>query len=220
MYFDNRIAAGELIAQKVTHQNTQVQTVIIALNEGGVIVALPIAEALRAPILLLETEEVPLPGINMPTIGTMDESGGFTYNSNLSSGEVSDYVAEYHGIIEADKLEKMHKINAMITAQGGIDRTFLHEKRVILVTDGLATPGLIDAAIAYLKPVKTARIIAAVPVASVPAIDRLHIVTDEIHVLSVVPNYLSTDHYYEENALPSHEKIQEILNQFHKYVTF
>jgi predicted phosphoribosyltransferase len=64
---------------------------------------------------------------------------------------------------------------------------------------------------AYLKPVKYKRLIGATPVASVDAVDKLHILTDEVRVLSTKPNYLGTDHYYEENEIPDDEASQAII---------
>lgn len=193
-------------------------TVVLCLNDGAVLVAEPIAQDLSAPLFMLLMREITLPGPLAPTVGTVDQSGGFSYSTDLSKSEINEYVTEFHSHLEAEKIERMHEIHRMITAQGDLERSFLNNKNIILVSDGLATGAIVDAANVWLKPVKTERVIAALPFASVPAIDRLHIATDEIHILDVKQNYFSTDHYYEDNAIPGKDELQQRLQLFHKYM--
>jgi predicted phosphoribosyltransferase len=47
----------------------------------------------------------------------------------------------------------------------------------------------------------------ATPLASVPAVDRMHIAADEIFCLDVIEDYISTDHYYEKHDVPDHEAV-------------
>ena len=36
---------------------------------------------------------------------------------------------------------------------------------------------------------------------------------DDLHILDVKGNYMGTDHYYEDNSLPSREETVEKINQ-------
>lgn len=216
MYFEDRYDAGKKLAN---HLAAYVNDgVILALSDGAVLIGEPIAQALKIPLLLLIVKDVAIPGQNSPVVGSLDQSGGFTYNTMLSSGEVEEYTSEYHNHIEAEKLHQMHEIHQMINAQGDIDRSYLNDKNILIVSDGLPTGSLVDAAVAYLKPVRTKKVVAVVPFASVPAIDRLHIQTDQIVCLDVKENYLSTEHYYQDNAIPSREEIQHRIQLFHTYI--
>jgi hypothetical protein len=47
----------------------------------------------------------------------------------------------------------------------------------------------------------------------VSAVDKLHIVADELHVLDVKENFMGIDHYYEQNDIPSHEDTIAKINQ-------
>lgn len=216
MYFKNRYEAGNVLAQTLYKRQLQQPIVLLALNDGGVLVAESIAQILKAPILLMVLREVALPGSD-GNIGTLDQAGSFTYNQSLSEGQVDEYVSEYHAHIEAEKIQGMHEINEDMRGQEDYGRDYLRHKTVILVSDGLSSGAVIDATLTYLKPVKLNRIIAAVPVASVSAVDRLHIQTDELHVLSVKDNYLSTEHYYEDNFLPGKEEIRQRMALYQKY---
>ena len=39
----------------------------------------------------------------------------------------------------------------------------------------------------------------------------MHLLADDIYCLSVIENYMDTNHYYEDNKLPSHEEIVAII---------
>jgi putative phosphoribosyl transferase len=115
------------------------------------------------------------------------------------------------------KREAFDRINRLIGDGGVIDQELLREHVVILVSDGLKDPTVLDVALNFLKPVRVQKLVVVAPIASVEIIDKVHLIADELHILDVKANYLDTDHYYDQNDLPSHEetiaKIQQnILN--------
>ena len=89
----------------------------------------------------------------------------------------------------------------------------LRDQTVILVTDGIDDTTIIDVAVDFLKPIRIEKLVAAVPVVSVPAVDKLHLAADELHILDVKQNFMGTQHYYEDNELPSHEEVIARINQ-------
>ncbi len=211
MYFKNRDEAGQQVAEILFHPYGRSQSVILALGAGGLLVAKPIAQRLQIPIYMVATKEVDLPGNFHERVGTVDQAGDFIYSSKLTQGEVDEIVGEYRNHIDAEKLEAMHKINEMLGSQGFVDKNNLNHKNILLVSDGLKTAVELDAIMAFLKPVDAMRIVGIAPVASIDAIDKLHILTDEIRVLSPKENYLETDHYYEENQLPGEQEAQQMI---------
>ena len=54
-------------------------------------------------------------------------------------------------------------------------------------------------------------VVAGTRLASVEAVDKMHLITDEICCLSVVPNYMGTNHYYEDNTMPSTQGVLKIM---------
>jgi len=92
-----------------------------------------------------------------------------------------------------------------------IRRDLLYGHNVILVSDGLNSGISLDAAQDFLKPIKIERLIIVTPLATVQAVDRMHIIADEIVCLDVVENYMNTNHYYDDNKLPSHETIVKTI---------
>ncbi len=89
----------------------------------------------------------------------------------------------------------------------------LRDHTVILVSDGLDSGASLDVAVDFLKPIRIRRLVVATPVASVQAVDKLHMLADELHILDVKDNYLGTDHYYNNNTVPSHEETIDKINK-------
>jgi len=212
MYFSSRLEAGYKLAQELMDYRYE-NTAVLALSDGAVQVGQQIAAALHTQLLVLlltETIDIPGEGINF---GTLNQSGRFTYNGMISAGELEAYYGEFHGYLEDQKREKMGKINQLLGSGGIVNESMLREHNVILVSDGLASGGSLDAAADFLKPLKISRLIIAAPIASVEAVDRAHIIGDELHILAVTDNFLDTNHYYDVNDVPSHEATIAALNE-------
>jgi predicted phosphoribosyltransferase len=142
----------------------------------------------------------------------LNQSGRFTYNGMFSVGEIEEYYSELHGYLEDQKREKMTNMNRLLGAGGIVDEERVRGRVVILVTDGLPNGASLDAAADFFKPIAIKKLIIATPIASVGAVDRMHIVGDELQVLGVTDNYFTTDHYYEVNDIPSREMTLAALN--------
>lgn len=169
-----------------------------------------IAMRLHTDLMMLLTGNIVLPGENT-TLAGITSDNTFTYNPKFSSGEIDEMRSEYLSIIEAQRLEKLHNLHVMLSDGGEIKRDMLRHRVVILVSDGLSSGFSLDIAAEFLKPIKIQRLIIATPIASVPAIDRMHLVGDEVHCLSTIENYMDTNHYYTENSIPSMPNILKIM---------
>lgn len=183
---------------------------VVALSDGAVLVAAQIAAQLHCVMMMLLTEQIKLPGEHDP-MASIDQSGIFTYNGMYSTGQLEEFTTEYHHYIEQAKREKLHEMNRLLGSGGIIDADLLRYHNVILVSDGLQNGMSLDAAAAFLKPYKLEKLIVATPLASVPAVDRMHLLADDICCLSVVENFMDINHYYDDNAMPSHEQIVETI---------
>lgn len=216
MYFKNRAEAGQKIAQQL-HRYVDDTVVVMALSDGAIIVGAEIAQALRGSLTLLLTQDIGIPG-DTSIVGTVDQSGGFTYNSMFSAGQLEEFVSEFHNYLEAEKMNAAHTINHMLGQNGLLERSALQDMVVILCSDGVKNGTSYDAAMNYLKPVRLKRLLAVSPVASVPAVDRMHIIADELHVLNVTDNFVETNHYYDDNKLPNHEELLKKLDSLNQGV--
>ncbi len=212
MYFESRIHAGQQLAVQLLEKYRYENCAVVALSDGGVIVGEQIATALHCVLTMLLVEEIAVPGEGL-SFGGVSQSGNFTYNSDFSSGEISEYTSEYHGYLAEQKREAFQRINRLIGDGGIIDNDMLRDRTIILVNDGFADSGVIDVALDFLKPIRINRLVIAAPVASEGAVDKLHVTADELHILDVKTNYFDTNHYYDNNEIPTHEETIDKINK-------
>ena len=212
MYFESRAEAGLKLADELAPVYRYENCIVMALSDGAVQVGEQIAAALHCILTMLLIEEIEIPGENA-TFGGVSEGGDFTYNAAFSPGEIHEYVSEFHGYLAEQKRKAFQRINRLIGGNGTLDRRMLHDHVIILVSDGLDEGVALDVAVDFLKPVRVKRLVIASPVASVAAVDKLHILADELHILDVKENYMGTDHYYEQNDIPSHDETVAKINQ-------
>jgi predicted phosphoribosyltransferase len=208
-YFKNRTEAGKKLAKELSSCKTE-QCAIVSLSEGGVLVGAEIAKVVHASLFLLMTEDVNLPGEKDP-VAVMSSSGTFTYNDMFSTGQLEELQADYHQIIDQERLQTFQKLNRIVGKDGAIDKNLLKRHVVILVSDGLGSGISLAVAADFMKSINVKKIIIATPIASVKAVDKMHTLTDEIFCLGVTDNYMGTEHYYEDNDLPNHQTVVKLM---------
>jgi len=211
MYFASRSEAGQQLAPLLSKYRFE-DTTVLALSGGGVVVGAQITAALHCPLMFLLTKDITLPG-EKTALGVVDQNGGFIYNDLFSAGELEDMVGEYHGVIDALKMEKWHELNRILSDGGLVDPALLRNRTVIIVSDGFINGTSLLAAVNFLKPLKVRKIVVATPYSSVGAVDKMHLLADELHVLHVIDGTFELDHYFEDNKIPSQQAIINILNE-------
>lgn len=210
-YFKDRTQAGKLIADKVSHYANK-NCAVVCLSEGGVVVGYEIAKKVHASLFILSMESISLPGEPEP-VATLSSAGTFTYNNTYSTGELEAINADYHSLVEQERLQAFQKLNRVAKDEGTIPKTLLKGHYVFIVSDGFRNALSLDVAADFFKPVKVGRLIVVSPIASIPAVDRMHLLADEIQCLGVLEDYMATDHYYENNELPSRRQMLDMVEQ-------
>lgn len=212
MYFENRSQAGQILAAELLEKYRYEDCAVVALTDGAVIVGEQIAAALHCILTMLLIEDIEIPGEGM-SFGGVSQDGAFTYNGMFSAGEIEQYTSEFHGYLEEQKRISFQKLNRLLGDGGLINNDMLRDRVVILVSDGLDSGASLDVAVDFLKPIRIKRLVVASPVATVQSVDKLHMLADELHILSVKDNYLGVNHYYNQNDIPSHEDTIAKINQ-------
>lgn len=210
-YFFSREDAGYILAEKLKKYRYE-NTIVLSLSEGGILVGASIARSLHCLISMLMTRDLTLPG-DSTVIGVVNEIGGITYSSALSTGQLEDFLTEYRGFIEQEKLDAMHQMHVALGQGGLISSDYFRERVVIVVADGTMNGMSFEAAYNFLKAIHTKRIVMVTPVASLDAVDRMHIIADEMHCLNVTEGVFDINHYYEENIVPSRREVVDIINR-------
>lgn len=185
-------------------------TVVVALSEAGLAVGYQIAVNLHTALrrLLMKTIHIDDESIDYATVMP---GGVVAINPSLSESEQSYYYGEYAGWLEEQIREGILSIDRLM----GTDEVSPENMRgynVILTDDGINNPTKLEAALTWLKPARVDKVILACPVISVPALDRAHILCDELHILGVAANYISTEHYYDEDDAPDSELARRMID--------
>lgn len=212
MYFESRVHAGQQLAARLFERYRYENCAVLALNDGGVVVGEQIAAQLHCILTMLLVENIEIPGESL-SFGGVSQDGTFTFNSSFSQGEIDEYTSEFHGYLEDQKRQAFERVNRLIGDGGVVDRNMLRDRTVILVSDGFEDATVLSVALNFLKPIRMQRLIIAAPVASERAIDTLHVAADELQILDVKVNYFDTNHYYNQNEIPSHEETVEKINK-------
>lgn len=204
-YFEDRAAAGRILADKLEDYSKQ-NCVVVCLSEGGVVVGLEIAKRIHASMYLLVTEDITLPGETEP-VSVVSSAGTYTTNNQFSTGELEALNADFHTVIEQQKRLAFQKLNRLSDVESAIPKELVKNHTVIFVSDGFRNGLSLDVAADFIKPLTVKKLVVATPIASVSAVDKMHLLADEIACLGVIEDYIDTDHYYKNNALPEHQKL-------------
>jgi putative phosphoribosyl transferase len=209
MYFKSRAEAGRLLADKLEKYKAQ-NIVVVALDEGSSIVAAQIAMKLHANMVLYLIKNIYLPGETQALAG-MGSQGTYSTNDYFSAGQLEEMTTEYHSWIEQRRMEANHELHILLGRDGEIDKNLLRHRVVIVVADGLANGFSLKVCADFLKTIAIKKMVAVTPVASVAAVDRMHLIADELACLSVTDNFMGPDHYYDDNTVPEIDNVLKIM---------
>ncbi len=212
MYFASRVQAGRMLAEQIAPKYRYEDCVVVALNDGGVIVGAQIAMKLHCAINMILTEDINIP-MEPQAISGIAHDGSYTYNSYYERAVADELSGEYFNYIEQQKSEKMHSMQQLLGSGGVTRKDMLRGHRIILVSDGLRSPFSLELAVEFLKPIRFESLIVATPMASIQAVDRMHVLADDLYCLNVLDSELPTDHYYEANDIPDHQRVVEIIEK-------
>jgi putative phosphoribosyl transferase len=211
MYFHDRAEAGDLLANDLAHYRYE-NTAVLALSPGGVAVGEQIARRLHTTLALLLTARITAPGDESLVIGTLDQTGLFTYNSMIAAGEMEGYMEDMRNYVEEAKLRHLYEMTAIVGEHGLADPSQLEGRNVIIATDGVKNGLSFDAALHFLDRIHTEKIVAAVPVGPADVIERIQERVDELHYLYIPDNFLTVSHYYTDEDRIDPETVMERID--------
>lgn len=210
MYFKSRAEAGAKLATELIKKYRYDNAAVIALSEAGTAIGYQIAIYLHAALrrLLMETIHIDDESIDYATVLP---GGVIAVNPTMSDSEQQYYYGEYAGLIDQHMREAILRIDRELTP-AEISPENLRGYNVILVDDGVSNPTVLEAALFWLKPARVEKVILATPIISVPALDKAHVLFDELHILSVAANYLDTQHYYDVDDRPDEAMAERMID--------
>jgi putative phosphoribosyl transferase len=212
MYFHDRTEAGDKLADELLDYRWE-NSAVLALSPGGVVVGEQIAKRLHCSLSMLLTARISAPGEESLVLGTLDQEGGFTYNSMIAAGEMEEYLEDMHSYIEEQKLKAFYQMTTIVGENGTADPTLMAGRNVIIATDGVKNGLSFDAAVHYLdEKCQVEKKIAAIPVGPAEVIERIHGIVDEIHYLYIPENFFTVSHYYTDEGKIDPDTVIERIN--------
>jgi putative phosphoribosyl transferase len=94
----------------------------------------------------------------------------------------------------------------------------LRRRRVVLVDDGLATGATMRAAVIAARGAGAGSVIAAAPVASILAAERIELVADELVCPIVSAEFSSVGSWYDDFSPTSDDEVRELLRRAYPMV--
>jgi predicted phosphoribosyltransferase len=191
--FENRYDAGRQLAEKLAKYKNR-SVIVLAVPNGGVLVALNVALALNADDFnLIISRKIPLPLSPEGGFGAVTDDGTIILNEEavrrfkLSHQQINYQVSKVRTDIRQRSL-LYHK-----------DRPppVVKAKTVIMVDDGLASGYTMMAAVESMRYRQPKEIIVAVPVASATALKKVEKIADEVIacVAGFGPEFYVSDFY-------------------------
>ncbi|MFO7323793.1 MAG: phosphoribosyltransferase [Chloroflexota bacterium] len=209
MIFEDRHEAGQKLAEALARYTGRPNVIVLALPRGGVPVAYPVAEALRAPLDILLVRKLGLPGHEELAMGAIATGGVQLLNPD---------VARHYGVTREQIQATVRREQAELERRerlyrGNRDYPDLRGKTVILVDDGLATGASMQAAVLAVRQKQPAEIVIAVPVASQETCDMLAEQVTEVICLHTPEPFYAVGLWYREFGQTTDDEVRELLNR-------
>lgn len=205
--FEDRAAAGTRLAKALSRYRGKEDTIVVGLPRGGVVTAASVAEDLDLPLDVLVIRKLTAPGNEELAIGAIGPGGVRVLNHDVIAMLGIDPP-------EIDRIEKRER--AVLDQR---DRLYRGDprpldcarKRVILVDDGVATGSTMLTAIAVIRRENPARIILAVPVAPLDALERVCLYADELVCLATPEPFRAVGYWYIDYAPVSDQEVSRTI---------
>ena len=209
MRFRDRRDGGRHLARRLSAYAGRNDVVVLALPRGGVPVGYEVAAALNAPLDVFLVRKLGVPGHPELAMGAI-ASGGVRVISREIVDEIgiSDAAIDSVAAREAMELERRERLYRD-------DRVLppLDGKTVIIVDDGLATGATMEAAIAAIRQLHVASVVAAAPVGARESCERLAAMADEVVCAEMPAFFHAVGQWYVTFDQTTDDEVIELLRQ-------
>ena len=205
--FRDRVEAGARLASRLRRYQGRQDVVVLALPRGGVPVGAQVAQALGAPLDVFVVRKLGLPGHEELAMGAIATGGVRVLNDEIVQG----FRLPEEAIEQVTRAELAELARRERAYRGERPPLSARGKVAILVDDGAATGSTMRAAVAAVRRLEPARVVVALPTASVQAAEQLREEADEVECLTTPEPFLAVGLSYEEFGQTSDQQVRSLL---------
>jgi putative phosphoribosyl transferase len=207
--FRDRAEAGRLLATKLAEYADRADVLVLGLPRGGVPVAFEVARGLKVPLDVFLVRKLGVPGHEELGMGALASGGVRVLNDELIRAlQVNQ--ESIHRVTEQETQELQRRERHYRNGRAGPD---VRDRTIILIDDGLATGLTMRAAARALHQQQPAKIVVAVPVASLEVCEELKDLVDEV-ICTITPRELfAVGLWYEDFSQTGDDEVRELLER-------
>ena len=204
--FRDRTSAGAELGQLVAERGVSGPAVVLALPRGGVPVAVPVADALDAPLDVLVVRKLRTPGQPELAFGAV-AGGGVSW---LQPDPPTLGAAIVEAAIAAELAEVAER---ELRYRDQLAPLAITGRTVVLVDDGIATGSTVHAAVEAARLLGARTVVVAVPIAPPGAVRALEQVADRVDAVEVRSRFGAVSVLYDDFAQVPDERVAELLRE-------
>jgi putative phosphoribosyl transferase len=210
IHFKDRAEAGRLLASALSDDWVHVDAVF-AVPRGGFEAGAWVARQFDSPMLAVVTAKIPHPTRPELAIGALGPDG----KARLKPGVDSQFSAEeLEGAVTQARRAQEERRSLYAPYSPSVD---VRGRVAVLVDDGLASGQTSRAALRWIRKLRPAKLLLAVPCASIPGLSEVRSSCDGIVTLVPPdPYFTSVAAYYENFAEVSPEASMRILREVNR----
>lgn len=205
--FQNRIDAGQQLAERLLDLRDQANTIVLALPRGGVPVAAEVARAINAPLDVLLVRKIGVPGREELAMGAIASGGHIVLDHDL----IHDLAVPEHAVQQTieRETEVLHQREQLY--RGDRPLPDLRDQTVVIIDDGLATGSTMLVAIRAVKQQQPAQIIVGVPVGAPETVKRIAQEVDRVECVSAPAIFRAVGQWFRDFRPTSDEDVIQAL---------
>lgn len=209
--YRNRVDAGRRLAARLLQTKLPAPVLVLALPRGGVPVAYEVAKALNAPLDVMIVRKIGAPDQPELAVGAVVDGARpeiVANNEVMTSFGLDQAWLDRAAQKQLEEIERRHRLY-----RRGRKQPPIADHTVIVIDDGIATGASMRAALHAIRRAKPKKLVLAVPVAPVEAVDSFTPEVDELVCLATPEPFWAIGGFYDDFSQTSDDEVIALLEK-------